>query len=422
MAEADDILLKLKTEGDTSGAEAVEKSIFAVEDAAKDASRQADVDIAKGKQAAAVQREVAAATRDTADAAQRLVAAKLADHVGDIAQQFGAVGPEAELATNAVSSFGKTLATTGNIFAAIAAVAGSAAGSVVTAWTDAREKIKRINKEQEEEQKRQAELRTLFVAQIRAENLAAFYERERDAIRGQVTELENLRRVQQSEDNLASGRADRSGATGSDQGLLAIRQQVQANETARKIADQALQDALLAISAAQSTGDAAAVRVAEAARDQARDAIQTLVKTQALDLTNQIEQTTAQGAEELQAKNTDVAQKLAAQFDKLKDAGGENSTFFKQANALVEDILADQKVSESENAKLAQLVELFRQSGEASTQANQQLANESLGAMRANTAALTNAAAQMAALKAENERLAARFGELQQQISTFPQQ
>lgn len=201
---ADDIEFHLKTTGDPSGAQAVEKSIFKAEDAAKQASRQADVDIAKGRQLAEVEREQAAALQEIADGQQRIVAANLADSIGKLSSQFSGLSPEVDLALRGTQNFLNVFATTGNPIAATFALAGSAVSDVMTAYRGAAAEAKELSKQEQADVQKLIEFRQRLAAQLRAENLAAFYERETTALNKQADAIERMDRIRNARNEAAA--------------------------------------------------------------------------------------------------------------------------------------------------------------------------------------------------------------------------
>ncbi len=200
----DDIEIKLKTTGDTSGAEAVEKSLFKTRTEAEKASDHADVEIAKGKQAAAVQREQAASLREIADAQQRIIAAQLAQAVGQVAEQFRGLNPEMDLAISGAQNFLNVFATTGNPIVATLALTTTAIGGVVTAYRDAEKAVKEIAKNEKQSIKELADQRRDFAAQIRTENLTAFFQAELNALDKQEAVMRRMVELRASERGLAA--------------------------------------------------------------------------------------------------------------------------------------------------------------------------------------------------------------------------
>lgn len=204
MADQPPIDIRLTTTGDTSGADEVQKSILKVGDASKEAQRDADVQLAKQKQTVAAQKQQAEVLREIADNAQRLVAVNLAKAVGDISRQFGAVSPEVNMATTALESFAATLATTGNIYAAVAALGMSAIGSLVTAHRQAAEAEKASNKQLEDNLKKYGEMREKIVQQIRSEHLEQYFQVELEALEEQERVLGRIYKIRASERELAA--------------------------------------------------------------------------------------------------------------------------------------------------------------------------------------------------------------------------
>lgn len=254
-----DIEFKLKTTGDTAGAEAVEKSIFAAEDAAKTASRQADVDIVKGKQAAAVQREQAEALAQVVEYQQRIVAGQLAAAIGKVSEEFKGLGPDVDMAITAGQNFLNTFATTGDPIKATLALTATAIGGVVTAYREAAEQTKEIAKTEQENLKNIAELRRNFAAQLRAENLAAFFKKETDELEEQEKVLNRLVKINASERALAAQQQATAGAAAvaggaSAAGVAAQQQGTATDNNVATLRDKLAQSELAVKTAADNAG------------------------------------------------------------------------------------------------------------------------------------------------------------------------
>lgn len=211
MSQPDDILFKLKTEGDTSGAEEVEKSIFAAEDAAKTAGRQADADLIRQKQALEVQKQQAQSLQEIAELNQRIVAAGLASGISKTAAQFQGLSSEIDLCINSATNFLNVFATTGDPIKATMAVAVTAIGDVVKAYIQAGEQTKALTKGEQEDMKKLADLRRSFAAQLRAEGVAAIFQSEANAMDKQADAVERAARVNKAKREADAGTQDSFG-------------------------------------------------------------------------------------------------------------------------------------------------------------------------------------------------------------------
>lgn len=384
MPDPTDIELKLKTTGDTTGADEVKKSLFAVEDAAKDASRQADVDIVKGKQAAAVQREQAASLAQIAEFQQRIVAGQLAQAVGKISESFKGMSPEVDLALDATQNFFSTLATTGNPVAALLAVTATAVGGVVTAYTDAGKKIKAIAKEEKADLKELADLRRQFAAQIRAENLTAFFQKELDALDEQEKTLERIVRITASERALAAQQQAAAGtaavaagaspqavaagqqATSTNNEVAALKQSLEQSKLAVAVADDAagkleLLAKTLAVAGNDAESAAAAATEATAARLKAGEVAREEAANQAVIL-NEMATANSAGKQAVEAIAKEGREALTESVKQERDAiqaevtrlGANATTGAKATLEILNKILVDGKVSADELGKLAE--------------------------------------------------------------------
>lgn len=281
-----DINFRLNTEANTEGAEKAAKSLFAVEDAAKAASRQADVDAVKAKQAVEVQRQQAESLRDIADGQQRIIAAGLAQVLGKQADQFRGMSPEIDLVIDGSKNFLSTLAATGNPVTASLALIGTAINGVVTAYQEAEKVAAGIAKREREDLKNIAELRAQYAQQLRTENLAAFFQKETTALDDQEKVLSRIMRLRASERELAAIEQKAAGAAaveagGSAAGAAAANVGIQ---TINRV--QALQDDLAKVNADVSSAQekAEALRLAAVALNQSgNDAAAAIAATKAAD-------------------------------------------------------------------------------------------------------------------------------------------
>ena len=201
--------IDISTTASTSGADqtvssldGVSKSFFKVQTAAEEAMNAADVETVKSKQSL----DAAAAAADAYErqlaeiqsATERLVAANLADAVGKIAKSFGDFGPEADLAITGVQNFLNVLANTGDPIKASFAVVGTAIGGVVQALTSANEKSKELDKSMKEHAESMAAVRSKILANIKAEGMSEFFQKETDKINGQIDAIQRREKVRAS--------------------------------------------------------------------------------------------------------------------------------------------------------------------------------------------------------------------------------
>lgn len=396
---ADDINFRLNTEGNTEGAEAVEKSIFAAEDAAKSASRQADVDAVKAKQAVEVQRQQAESLREIADAQQRIILAGLADVLGKHTQQWKGMSPEIDLVIDGSKNFLNTLASTGDPVKASLALIGTAIGGVVTAYQEAEKVAAGIAKREKEDLKNIAELRAQYAQQLRTENLSAFFRRETDELDEQEKVLERIVRLRASERELAAIEQRAAGAAAVDSGgspaaAAAANLQVQTANQVQSLLDDlakvnadvenartlALDLKLKAQALNQPGNDAAAAIEASKAADEAQKALLELQAdqpTRTVEIINQIQGVLTEsdtlfrdlaasglkGLTEVAARERDA---LQAEVDRL---GANASSGAKSALAVLEKILADGQIRADEVAKFNEAQGLLNRQQELSNAA-----------------------------------------------------
>lgn len=212
MADQNEIEFKLKTTGDVSGAEAVEKSIFKATDAAQEAQRQADVDAVKAKQAAEVQAQQAELLKALAEGQQRIIAGALAKELGNIAKGFGAISPEAKLAVEATQNFLTVAASTGDPIKAAFALVATAIGGVATAYQEAAKQAKQLEKDELASIKKMKEARTEYATFLRTQGLVDFFQKELDQLEEQERVLNRIVKINASERALAAQREATAGA------------------------------------------------------------------------------------------------------------------------------------------------------------------------------------------------------------------
>lgn len=370
-------------------ADELKKSIFGATDAAKESARQADVDVVKAQQAAEAQKAQAESLKEVVDLQQRIVAAQLAQALGQISNQFKGMSPEIELAVNAGQSFLNVFASTGDPIKATLALTASAIGSVVTAYRLAEDQVKQIAKTEQENLKHIAELRANYAAQVRAEGLEAFFSRELTELEKQEKALERIVKIRASERELEAARQATAGKeavnNGADPNAVAAGNLETA--TAGKVA--ALEDSL---TQAQAAFDAADKKVSEL-RNKAKlqiensdaynntlNQIKTAEKSK-LDLAafttvtqNQIqtaiEQGKQAGADISKAGLTSLTEAVTKERDVLKAEvarlGSKSSSGVREALAAIEKILADGVIKPEELAALREAQFRVRSSQEAS--------------------------------------------------------
>jgi hypothetical protein len=333
MANPEDIKFKLTTEGDASGAEEVAKSIFKAEDAAKQASRQADVDLVKQRQAAAAQKEQAETLREIADASQRVVAANLAGALGKIAGEFQGISAEADLALTGTQNFLSVFASTGNPIAASLALIGTAVNGVMDAYREAEKVVKASDEETAKRLQKISELRANYAREVREANLQAFFARELDELEATELALGRIAKIRQSERDLEAARTANAGAaavaagTTTEQGAAAGNVQAAADAAVAKIRA----DLALAAASQQKVADEALkltqeAQLLEANTDaqvkalEAAGAKQAEAERLALDLDAQREISTNRIAQVVEEAKASIAELGRSQLDDLTKA------------------------------------------------------------------------------------------------------
>ncbi|RYD38761.1 MAG: hypothetical protein EOP87_00915 [Verrucomicrobiaceae bacterium] len=422
---ADEIEFHLKTTGDPSGAEEVEKSIFKAEDAAKQASRQADVDIAKGKQAAAVQREQADALREIADGQQMLLAGELSKHLTTITNQLGQIGPEAELAFSGVQTFLNVFATTGNPIAASFALAGSAIGDVITAYRSAAAEAKELAKQEQEDVQNLAEFRRNYAAQLRAENIVAIYEGEARALNKQTDAVERQARINAAIRGAAAAVEDAFGGTSSSDLDRKIAEIDAKTETLRRLAEIEGTKATNADAYAQRVANTEgaedpkaqqAAALAQQAKDSA-EAAQAALDEYIIVSNTEKQALMAEAAKVQQGKTAEVLDFLTQQAESAKktleqaakEQGEKFSNDGKAALQKVTELLEKDGITPDEVERLKNAIE----QGRVAQLALNATTSEALGAMRNNVGELVLI---MKASHGESVRLWEEIGRLKIQI------
>lgn len=403
---AEDIEFHLKTTGDPKGAEEVEKSIFKADGAAKEASRQADVDIVKRKQLAEEERRHADQLREIADIQQRILAGQLAQELGKIGSQLKGISPEVDLLIGSADNFLNILATTGDPIKATMAVAATAIDAVMDAYRGAAAQAKELSKQEQEDLKRFAEMRQNLASQLRAENLAAFFEREASAIDKAADALERQARIAkaQREANAAVADAFGGGRSDTEQIQTELNRKLTEIEAElvklRGLADLATTKANTADATAQLTAtnegaESPAAKQAAAAAQEARNAAEQ-AQNRVAEFTavseSQKQILFAGAAKEFQSLGTDVAAKLAEQAEAAKKtleqaAQEQGDKFAAGGKAAIEKLiglLADGRITPDEIAQMQNAIE----QGRVSQIGLNKMAADALGQMRDNTVSL----------------------------------
>lgn len=396
MADPTDILLKIATEGDTSGAEAVEESLFKVQDATETARQNADVDKVLAKQAAESAEETAAAIDDTARAAEALVAANLAKALQGIGAQFKGISPEADMAIDAVGSFLEVMASTGDPVKALLALTATAIGTVASAYREAAKQQEELAEKEKVFLAQISELRGAYAQQVRTENLSAAYQLELDQLNKQLTALKGIAAINASERSLAAQERSAAGAEavrgGADKGAVAsglaegatndkvakLKEQLAQGKQAIDIASDTVRNLAAKAEALNKAGFDTEVAVAATAeRNKANEALDKLKEEYAITAqvtTNQIREAISAGKESQetigQAERAALAEstkKQVADLQALVDSEGANAS--SQAKAALETfkrVLLDGVISPEEMSELADAQRRVSTSQEAS--------------------------------------------------------
>lgn len=400
MSEPTDILLKLKTEGDTSGAEAVEESLGKVKDASKELADDTE---------SAAQEEQAVNDREMNFRSRALAVAQ----VGEAMQKYGAaakevvgnlegVSDEAKNLVNQVADateeIGGLLSAVGQGFAAGgpvgAILAGTAAGvfKFISAYSEAGAAIEKADQASQralESVKRYQDFKGKF-------EFADQLEKANDLLDEQLKKMVRNERVRASgaklgaavgadddQQAVASGRMTAGEASGRAATRDATEQtaQIQASVDLAAAAQRKLQtDAdLLAANANKLADDDAEkgklldkMREKQAAANEALDdfaVLQTEANNQIAALKIAAQNAVKEGGE---ADQTKMAQALQAEVSRIIESqGGQASAALQQVATVMQGLLSDQKLSADETTRFANAMQLFRQSTEAGTQATQ---------------------------------------------------
>lgn len=240
MADPTDILLKLKTEGDTKGAEAVRDGLKDVRTEEQKLQAQADVDEAKRRQAIRLQEEQAKSLRDIADVQHRIIAAKLADSIGQLTQQFAGLSPELDMVLGSSRSFLEVLSTTGDPIRASLALTASSIGSVIQAWQKQEAFEKQVADQTKDRIAKTAALRAAYAKQVREERMEQYFKREVEELENEEKVLIRIARIRESERQLAATEQANKNAAAVDSGAkteVGAQADNLATSAANKIAD-----------------------------------------------------------------------------------------------------------------------------------------------------------------------------------------
>ena len=208
----DDIEIRLKTTGDTAGADEVKKSLFAVRDESKKASDQADVELVKKKQSAAADEQQAASIQKVVKSQQQLLALQLAQALQGISGKLQGISPELDLIVEGTQNFLTTFVATGDPIKATLALTASAISGVVTAYMEAEKQVKKIAETEAESIKHISELRSAYAIQVRNENLTSFFAAELRELDKQEAALKRIYQIRASERELDAARQATAGA------------------------------------------------------------------------------------------------------------------------------------------------------------------------------------------------------------------
>lgn len=378
---------RLNTQGDTSGAEEVEKSIFRALDASEEASKQADVATAKARQAAQVQREQADSLREIADAQQRIIAAKLADTVGQISQKFMGLSPEVDLALSSTQNFLGVLATTGDPIKASMAVAASAISAVIEAYNGLQEVEKKTSDQTIEWQEKKKKAFEAYAKELSDKNLKKYFEDEAAAIEQSLQKLQARARILGAKREADAAIEDATGPAASpdqqvvrdrDRALAEIQANVdQAARIAASAAEKATNLSQYAAQVAARDGDRSdealqAYRQRDAAIAQAESAKLSADEIAATAVAEKQKITAAAAAQlsEIQTSATDAITKNAQEVKKTIEAvvteqQGKVGADTRGALEGITQLLQDSQITPEEVGQLQQYIKNFRGSQDA---------------------------------------------------------
>lgn len=183
---------RINTEADTKGAEETTQALKDMRTEAQKLQAERDVEIAKAKQAAEAEAKQAAVLREIADGQQRIVAANLANALGKIGEQLKGINPDLDKSVEGIQNFLNVLASTGDPFLALGAVAASAFTIMKDAWVESDKIITEGMKQQEAAQKALTKAREEHAKTVREERLATVFQEEVEKLKQQVTLVERL--------------------------------------------------------------------------------------------------------------------------------------------------------------------------------------------------------------------------------------
>lgn len=441
MADSQDIRFRLKTEGDTSGAEEVEKSIFRALDASEQASKQADVQEAKARQAAQVQREQAASLREIADAQQRIIAAKLADTIGQISQRFAGLSPEIDLALGSTQNFLGVFASTGDPIKASMAVAATAIGSVIEAYKGLEEVEKRTTQQIIEAEERKKKAFAAYAKELQDANLKKFFDDETAAIDRNIQRLEARARILAAKREADAAVQDITGPAATpdeevrrerDRALANVEANVEkAAQIAAAAADKATNLALQATQIAARDGDRsdealrafqqrdAAIAAAETAKTQADEVAASAVAEKqkiAAAATAQLNEIQTAARDALTKNAQEIKQTIEAIAAEQKGQIGADT---RGALEGLTKLLQDNQISPDEVGLLAQFVQNFRGSQDAIRSGVTASMDAILQENRAILDAMKSRDSAIISLRAEISRMNAEFNDRLNQVGGY---
>lgn len=198
MADPQNIEYRLQTTADTSGAEETTEALKDTRSEALKMQAQRDVETVQRQRAEAEAKKEAEILREIADAQQRIVAANLAKVVGEIGQQLKGLNPELDQAVTGASNFLNVFASSGNVFAALGAVATQSMRMVYDATVEANRIADEGFKNQLEAQQNLTKATIEHAKTVKAERLEAVYQTEVEKLKEQITLVEQLNELLQA--------------------------------------------------------------------------------------------------------------------------------------------------------------------------------------------------------------------------------
>lgn len=421
MAAKETIDIDIKTTGDTSGAEAVEKSIFAIEDATKKAERDADVETAKGKleaRLAGVSGKVAGLV-----AQAKALAGPATAVYQTMTTVFSGVKSQFDAMAAAYPDFAEKNAQLGGAINALA----NPVATLKQAWVDTSafilEKIDQIVLGGAI-----ASVKSALDAKTMADNMAASYQAMVDRRLQQdaraVASLQSVLEMEEklekfklaSEDRIAKAKEaaaaaaeQRAGVSQGEQAVNAVARviaqdtrAVDAAQQALDTADRNLADAIANQQAASRNERAkmdALVIQAQQAQAEASITLNEVITTGGVKILDAAAAKMKDVTDAAEAKFTQQAVDLKQKLEGIQAReGAATSAAVLQALKEVNKILADGKVTMDEARNLGNAFLSFRQSYEAATQVQQQNINGLIESVNNGNTVARAQAAQIASL------------------------